>query len=445
MHTHMSKHETKSNAPDSEHTSSENSHSLSELVPFDLDLQQTIDRRIVTQFMSEQKQALDNLNQPQQQPIQKKANNTGLPDHLKTGLEHLSGMDLSDVKVHYNSDKPKDLHALAYAQGNNIYLGPGQEKHLPHEAWHVVQQKQGRVKPTMQFKGVGINDNMELEKEADVMGQRANNFSADEESNQNLKSYFMSTQKEPVQRVGKETVQLMKVSNIIRVSASLVKTSLSKVPRVIGPRVTATYKPNPNVKRINLINKRSFTTSNTPQDTKLPKPKNKPLPLGIIPSETMTPETTTSNTTTSNTMKSNTMTPETMTSNTTTSNTMMPETMNLPCFPSKESLEAHYKKHAPEFEGRYKTPEAYEQGAREVIWTGTKIEYLYKGKPQIGFYKYVGKTKRGKAKYWFVPTDESATIIFSYFVINEKYLRRLEKSRELLKNYKHDKTNNPSE
>jgi hypothetical protein len=66
--------------------------------------------------------------------------------------------------------------SLAYAQGTDIHLGPGQEKHLPHEAWHVVQQKQGRVKPTMQLKGkVNINDDAGLEKEADVMGAEALN------------------------------------------------------------------------------------------------------------------------------------------------------------------------------------------------------------------------------------------------------------------------------
>jgi hypothetical protein len=55
-------------------------------------------------------------------------------------------------------------------------LGAGQEKHLPHEAWHVVQQKQGRVKPTMQMKDkVNINDTAGLEKEADVMGIKAMN------------------------------------------------------------------------------------------------------------------------------------------------------------------------------------------------------------------------------------------------------------------------------
>ncbi|MBQ4820690.1 DUF4157 domain-containing protein [Aquimarina sp. MMG016] len=106
-------------------------------------------------------------------PIQRK-NNTGLPDNLKSGIENLSGYSMDDVKVHYNSSKPAQLQAHAYAQGTDIHLAPGQEKHLPHEAWHVVQQKQGRVQPTRQLKSkVNINDDVGLEKEADVMGARA--------------------------------------------------------------------------------------------------------------------------------------------------------------------------------------------------------------------------------------------------------------------------------
>ena len=106
-------------------------------------------------------------------PVQRAENNTGLPDNLKSGIESLSGYSMDDVKVHRNSDKPAQLQAHAYAQGTDIHLGPGQEKHLPHEAWHVVQQKQGRVKPTMQMKGkVNVNDDAGLEKEADLMGTR---------------------------------------------------------------------------------------------------------------------------------------------------------------------------------------------------------------------------------------------------------------------------------
>lgn len=106
--------------------------------------------------------------------VQKKENKTGLPDNLKSGIENLSGYSMDDVKVHYNSDKPAQLQAHAYAQGTDIHLASGQEKHLPHEAWHVVQQKQGKVKPTLQMKGgVNVNDDAGLENEADMMGEKA--------------------------------------------------------------------------------------------------------------------------------------------------------------------------------------------------------------------------------------------------------------------------------
>lgn len=109
--------------------------------------------------------------QLEQQPVTK-PNNTGLPDNLKSGIESLSGMSMDNVNVHYNSSQPAQLNALAYAQGTDIHVAPGQEQHLPHEAWHVVQQAQGRVQPTMQMKdGVSVNDDAGLEHEADVMGR----------------------------------------------------------------------------------------------------------------------------------------------------------------------------------------------------------------------------------------------------------------------------------
>lgn len=97
-----------------------------------------------------------------------------LPDDLRDGVESLSGVAMGDVKVHYNSSKPAQVDALAYAQGSDIHLASGQEKHLPHEAWHVAQQAQGRVKPTMKTdSGVPVNDDPGLEREADVKGTQA--------------------------------------------------------------------------------------------------------------------------------------------------------------------------------------------------------------------------------------------------------------------------------
>ncbi|MGA3132400.1 MAG: DUF4157 domain-containing protein [Terracidiphilus sp.] len=107
---------------------------------------------------------------------------SGLPPQLKSGVESLSGMSMDHVQVHLNSDKPAQLNALAYAQGSEIHVGPGQEQHLPHEAWHVVQQAQGRVQPTKQMKdGVAINDDKALEHEADVMGRKSAGGAASQE------------------------------------------------------------------------------------------------------------------------------------------------------------------------------------------------------------------------------------------------------------------------
>ncbi|MCU7375204.1 DUF4157 domain-containing protein [Paucibacter sp. O1-1] len=96
-----------------------------------------------------------------------------LPAELKTGIESLSGLSMDGVQVQYNSAKPAQLNALAYAQGNHIHVAPGQERHLPHEAWHLVQQAQGRVRPTTQISGLPVNDDHVLEQEADAMGAKA--------------------------------------------------------------------------------------------------------------------------------------------------------------------------------------------------------------------------------------------------------------------------------
>jgi Domain of unknown function (DUF4157) len=106
-------------------------------------------------------------------PVQRQTNRTGLPNRLKNGIERLSGHDMSHVNVNYNSAKPAQLQAAAYTKGSDIHVARGQQKHLAHEAWHVVQQMENRVKPTMQFGGERINDNKGLEKEADVMGAKA--------------------------------------------------------------------------------------------------------------------------------------------------------------------------------------------------------------------------------------------------------------------------------
>ena len=126
-----------------------------------------------TAMQLQKSERVDSQEQAESAPAGQQENQTGLPDALKAGVEQLSGYSLDSIRVHYNSSRPAEVQALAYTQGTEIHVGPGQEQHLPHEAWHVVQQMQGRVQPTMQMKGAAINDDEGLEREADVMGKRA--------------------------------------------------------------------------------------------------------------------------------------------------------------------------------------------------------------------------------------------------------------------------------
>lgn len=100
-------------------------------------------------------------------------NRQGLPPELAANMEAMSGYDLSDVRVHYNSVDAGKMNALAFAKGTDIHIGPGQERHLAHEAWHVVQQKQGRVRATSTIRDEPVNEDASLEREADEMGAKA--------------------------------------------------------------------------------------------------------------------------------------------------------------------------------------------------------------------------------------------------------------------------------
>jgi len=98
---------------------------------------------------------------------------TGIPPLMQTKFENISGLSFDNVNVHYNSSKPAKVQAKAYTQGNHIYMGPGQEKHLQHELGHIIQQKQGRVKPNTNVLGVSMNHDPKLETEADSIANIA--------------------------------------------------------------------------------------------------------------------------------------------------------------------------------------------------------------------------------------------------------------------------------
>lgn len=136
-----------------------------------LQLQRTIGNRAVTRLMKGR--------MPKAIHRRTDSDTASLPEDLRTGIESLSGVAMDDVNVHYESDQPGAINALAYAQGSDIYLGSDQESELPHEAWHVVQQKQGRASATTQHRGQALNDDPALEAEADAMGDRASGYTGD--------------------------------------------------------------------------------------------------------------------------------------------------------------------------------------------------------------------------------------------------------------------------
>lgn len=128
-------------------------------------------------------------------------NQTGMPDQLKSNIESLSGRSMDDVQVHYNSPEPAKVNALAFAQGNEIHLGRGQERHLPHEAWHVVQQKEGRVKTKVRINHEPVNDDLRLESEAERMGGKAKSGIYQVKNSDSKQPAESRTSNGPVQRM----------------------------------------------------------------------------------------------------------------------------------------------------------------------------------------------------------------------------------------------------
>ena len=119
-----------------------------------------------------------------QSPIQRETEQSspnGLPGEVNAKMESTLGADFSGVKIHPNSSKAPEVGARAYTQGSDIHFAPGQfqpettkgQALIGHELTHVVQQREDRVKPTTQVKGMSVNDDPGLEKEADQMGKKA--------------------------------------------------------------------------------------------------------------------------------------------------------------------------------------------------------------------------------------------------------------------------------
>jgi hypothetical protein len=137
----------------------------------------------LAQLKSQEEEAvLQGKFQLKEEPVAKLSSEPSkkMPETVQAKMENSFGSDFSNVNIH-EGDNASKVNALAYTQGNDIHFATGQynpeskqgQELLGHELTHVVQQQEGRVKPTIQKKGVAVNDDKGLEKEADEMGKLA--------------------------------------------------------------------------------------------------------------------------------------------------------------------------------------------------------------------------------------------------------------------------------
>lgn len=60
------------------------------------------------------------------------------------------------------------VHPLQKMEGNNTPIALDQERHLPQEAWHVMQQKKGIVRPATQMEPPGYQPEKTVQKKEDA-------------------------------------------------------------------------------------------------------------------------------------------------------------------------------------------------------------------------------------------------------------------------------------
>lgn len=103
-----------------------------------------------------------------------------LPAPLQHKMENVFAFNFGNVRVHEGA-RAAAMGAAAYTQGSDLHFAPGEyqpdnargQELIGHELAHVVQQSEGRVAATTQYKGVDVNDDHGLESEADAWGMRA--------------------------------------------------------------------------------------------------------------------------------------------------------------------------------------------------------------------------------------------------------------------------------
>lgn len=102
----------------------------------------------------------------------------GLPAPVLAKMQRAFGADFGGVRFHPSSPEAAALGAQAFARGGEVHVAPGHwdpesqqgQELIGHELAHVVQQAQGRVSATEQYRGVAVSSDKGLEAEADHWG-----------------------------------------------------------------------------------------------------------------------------------------------------------------------------------------------------------------------------------------------------------------------------------
>lgn len=103
-----------------------------------------------------------------------------LPTPVQHKMERALGADFSSVRIH-EGPLARTIGAQAFTRGTDVHFAPGQyqphttagQQVLGHELAHVVQQSQGRARPSTRVGGMAVDASPQLEHEAEQAGQRA--------------------------------------------------------------------------------------------------------------------------------------------------------------------------------------------------------------------------------------------------------------------------------
>ena len=97
-----------------------------------------------------------------------------LEAQAKANVSKVTGVNVHDAQVTFDSPRPIQLKANATAQGLQVDIGPQQEDHLEHELGHVAQNKKQPVQANKKASnGTLINDEKDKEKYADEVDTKA--------------------------------------------------------------------------------------------------------------------------------------------------------------------------------------------------------------------------------------------------------------------------------